>query len=102
MILVYTTCKNKDEAEAISNALLEKRMIACANIFPVTSIFWMNSKIKSDKEVALLIKTFEWVMDDLKIELKKLHSSEVPCIIAFEVDAEEEYNDWARGALDAH
>ncbi len=40
-ILVMITTSSREEAEKIAIALLEKKLIACANIFgPVSSRFW--------------------------------------------------------------
>jgi len=38
MILVYVTNENLDQAQKIANYLLQKRLIACANFFPITSL----------------------------------------------------------------
>ena len=38
--LIYITCSKVDEAKNISRNLLEKELIACANIFPnIESIY---------------------------------------------------------------
>ena len=38
MILIYITCKDKEEAKKISKHLLEKKLIACTNMTPIETI----------------------------------------------------------------
>ena len=45
MIVCYVTCKNKTEAKKISKHLLNKKLVACSNMFPVSSMYWWNKKI---------------------------------------------------------
>lgn len=82
-IWVYITTANKKEAIAISEALLKKKLVACANIFPpILSLYvWQGSSHKS-KEVAVLLKTTQAKFSIIEKEIKKLHSYKVPCIIS--------------------
>ncbi|RLI87575.1 MAG: divalent-cation tolerance protein CutA [Candidatus Altiarchaeales archaeon] len=86
MILTYITCKEKSEARRISEHLLKKRLIACANIFPIESMHWWKDKIK---------------FDEIKREIKRVHSYE-SCIL-IEVEANDEFLEWIEGEVeDAH
>ena len=96
MTLVYITCKNKKEAEIISMHLLKKRMIACANISPIKSMFWWKGKIESQKEILIMAKTLEYKFERIKEEVSKLHSYTVPCILKIDAESNEKYNEWVR------
>ena len=96
MTLVYITCKNKKEAEKISKHLLVKRLIACANIFPIKTMYWWNNKIINDKENVIIAKTSNKNFKKLEIEVKKIHSYEIPCILKLDAIANEEYEDWVK------
>jgi len=48
-IFVYITNPTKKEAEKIARHLLEKHLIACANIFPIESFYWWKKKIESGR-----------------------------------------------------
>jgi len=103
MILTYITCKEKSEARKISEHLLKKRLIACANIFPIESMYWWEDKINEEKEFVVIAKTLEEKFDEMKGEIKKVHSYEVPCILKIEVEANEEFLEWVEGEVeDAH
>ena len=57
--MVYVACKDNEEAEKISNHLLKKRLIACANTFPVKSIYRWKNKINKDNEIVVLAKSLK-------------------------------------------
>lgn len=94
MILIYIACKDKKEAERISKHLLKRRLIACANIFPIKSIYrWKGRLCRADEHI-VLAKTRENKYNIVKKEVKKIHSYDVPCILKIKADANKEYADW--------
>ncbi|MCP3684911.1 MAG: divalent-cation tolerance protein CutA [bacterium] len=96
MIGVYITCKDETEAKNVSKALLDKKLIACANIFPIKSMFRWEGEFKEESEHAIIAKSMEEKFDALKEEVKKVHSYDVPCITAFKSDANQEFMDWVK------
>lgn len=97
MILIYVTCKDIEEAKKISKNLLEKRLIACANMFPINSMYWWEGKINEDKEFALIIKTKKEKFEEVKKEIKKIHSYKVPCIVSFDIKrGNEDFLNWIK------
>ncbi|MBU1036519.1 divalent-cation tolerance protein CutA [Patescibacteria group bacterium] len=95
MILIYTVCKNKTEAKKIALMLLKLKLIACANFWPITSVYSWKSKIVTGKEIVLLLKTRKNYYKKIESVIKKVHSYEAPCILKIEVDkAEGEYLQW--------
>ena len=96
MTLIYITCKDKKEAEKISNHLLRKRLIACANIFPIKSMYWWKGKIENQKEVLVIAKTLGKNYEKIKKEVSKLHSYSVPCILKIDAEANESYGKWVK------
>ncbi|MFC1752644.1 divalent-cation tolerance protein CutA [Thermoproteota archaeon] len=99
MILIYVPCKDEEQAKTIGKTLLEKRLIACANIFPISSMYWWQGKIEDGSEAVLLCKTKTQMYDDVARVVKDLHSYETPCIMKIEVDANKEYVEWAEQEL---
>ena len=82
------TCRNKKEASKISGALLDKRLISCASsISGVGSRFWWAGKIDSAREVMVIVKSSVKNFRKIEKEIKKLHSYEVPEIIAVPIIA---------------
>lgn len=95
MTLVYITCKDRKEAEKIANHLLRKRLIACANIFPIKSMYWWKGKITKDNEHVMIAKTNNKNFKKVESEVKKLHSYAVPCILRINAAANKDYEQWA-------
>ncbi|MGB9671982.1 MAG: divalent-cation tolerance protein CutA [Candidatus Bathyarchaeales archaeon] len=100
-ILVIVTTANKAEAEKIARALLDERLIACANIIgPAHSLFWWHGKIESAEEHVILMKTRKSLFAELSERVKALHSYEVPEIIAIPIiEGFEPYMKWIDNSL---
>ena len=85
-ILVMITTSSREEAEKIAIALLEKKLIACANIFgPASSRFWWQGKIDEAEEYVVFMKTEEALFEEVAKHVKQLHSYEIPEIIALPI-----------------
>ena len=93
-ILVYITNPSKKVAKDVALHLLKKRLIACANIFPIESMYWWKGKIEQTKEVVLIAKTRKENFNKVKNEVKKIHPYTVPCIIKLSAEANKDYEDW--------
>ena len=83
---VFVTCQNYKSAEKISEILLRKKLIACANILPVKSKYWWRGKIENNNEILMIMKTRAKFYQDVKREVKKLHPYDIPEIVSFEID----------------
>lgn len=82
-ILVMVTTPNREEAEKIVITLLEKKLIACANILgPVSSRFWWQGKIDEADEYVVFMKTEKRFFEEVVKHVRRLHSYEIPEIIA--------------------
>ncbi len=94
-IFVYITNTTKEEARKISKYLLDKKLIACANIFgPINSIYPWKGKIADEEEFVLICKTIEENFEKVKSEVEKIHSYTVPCIAKIKVEFNKKYADW--------
>ena len=95
-IVAMVTCSSSREAKKIAGSLLDKRLVACANIIPgIGSRFWWKGKIESAREVLVMMKTKKENFKKIENEVKKLHSYEVPEIISVPiVGGSKEYINW--------
>lgn len=93
-IVVYITHSSADAARQTANYLLEKRLIACANIFPVQSAYYWQGQINHEQEYVALVKTRSSLWLQIKREIAAIHSYETPCIMKFEVEANTAYENW--------
>jgi len=96
-IMVYITCKDEDEAMSISRTLLEERLVACANMFPIRSLYRWERKMEDERETAVLSKSRREHTRLLVARIKELHSYEVPCIEIVKVDGgDPDFLGWVR------
>jgi periplasmic divalent cation tolerance protein len=88
-IVVLVTCGSAKEARKIARAVVEQRMAACANIVtsPVQSVYRWKGRVESAEEFLLVIKTTQGRFAELKAAVKRLHSYDVPEIIALPIAA---------------
>jgi periplasmic divalent cation tolerance protein len=95
MIVIYTTCASRKEAEKISLALLNEKLAGCCNIFPMQSNYLWKGKIVKSNEHAIIIKTSGKLFNKVKTRIKDMHSYEIPCIEGWDVDyAGKAYAKW--------
>ena len=80
----------------MARALVEKRLAACVNVIPgIRSVYRWKDAIEDEEEVLLLIKTSRALLEELREEIERLHSYEVPEVIALSiVDGSERYLSW--------
>ena len=95
-IVVLVTAKDALEARTISDQLLEKKLIACANIVEgVQSVFWWQGKIDQAKETLIILKSKQDLFKKIVKTVKAHHSYEVPEIIALPiVEGNPDYLKW--------
>ena len=95
-IVILITTANAEEAQQISRVLLEQRKAACVNIIAkVNSHFWWEDKLVSEQESLLVIKTKASLLPEIINLVKKVHSYDVPEIIALPiVGGNHEYLQW--------
>ncbi|MGD0403242.1 MAG: divalent-cation tolerance protein CutA [Candidatus Acidiferrales bacterium] len=88
-IVVLVTCGSPNEARKIARAVVEQRLAACANLVttPVQSVYRWKGKVESAKEFLLIIKTTQSRFAKLEAAIKRLHSYDVPEIIALPIAA---------------
>jgi len=85
-IVVLVTTKDTNEAHTISQALLEKKMVACVNtVSTIKSQYWWEGKVHEDNESLLIMKSTRDMFPMIVKEVKTLHSYSVPEIIALPI-----------------
>lgn len=95
-IAVLITTGSEEEAEAVAKALLEDRLIACANLIgSIRSLYRWKGEICDDRETLMICKTERDLFAALSERVKAVHSYEVPEIVAIPlVEGWAPYLDW--------
>jgi periplasmic divalent cation tolerance protein len=100
-IFIYVTCPNVKVARTLAEALVGKKMIACANILPqMHSIYFWDGAVQKDREVVLILKTRQQLFRKCEAEIKKNHPYKNPCIVALPiVTGSKDYLRWLSSHL---
>jgi periplasmic divalent cation tolerance protein len=88
-----------DEADTIARTLVEERLVACVNAYPVRSTYRWNSRLEVQNETTLMMKVSADAVDRLRTRLCELHPYELPEFVVLDVDVEQshpEYVNWVR------
>lgn len=84
----WTTTPDRPLAERIGRALVEQRLVACAQITgPVTSIYRWQNEVCQEEEFRLVLKFVAGREDSVLAALTRLHPYETPQWIVTHADA---------------
>ena len=98
--VVLVTAVSSEEAAKIAQNLIEQKLAACVNMFPVESWYLWQGEINRDREYQLIIKTDLDKFADIERQIKTLHSYEEPEIVALPfVAGSKPYLNWLQENL---
>ena len=86
-------------AERIARTVVEERLAACVNAFPVQSTYAWKGALSVDAEQTLLLKVAADGVEALRARLLELHPYELPEVVVLAVDvgaSHEAYVNWVR------
>jgi periplasmic divalent cation tolerance protein len=82
LIDVRINCPDEETARTIGGTLVERRLAACANVFPpIESTYHWRGTVEREREVPLLLKTRAALFDRLCEAAQRLHPYETPSIL---------------------
>jgi periplasmic divalent cation tolerance protein len=98
-IAVITTVASRDDARRIAQALVERRLAACAQISAIESLYHWDGTLQHDNEFRLLLKTVDTQYDAVERAIRELHPYELPAIYSLPIDRiHAPYAAWVRDA----
>ena len=90
-----TTYESEEKAANAAKNMVAKGLAACATFFKVRSIYKWKGEIEDATEYLVIYKTLSTKVGQLKSEVLKTHSYEVPELLEINVDnVGEEYLKW--------
>ena len=93
--LIYCPCPSAGTAEKLATWLLEKKLVACANILPpMQSHYVWQGRLEKTEEYILLAKTSASLAPATANALSTQHPYEIPCILHWEATCNTEYFAW--------
>lgn len=94
-IEIKTTFEEKNDAERLAELLLDKKLIACGQVFEIASHYVWKKERFIEKEFMLMMKTKKSLFKQVEKEIKENHPFEVAEIIALPIqNVSKEYADW--------
>ena len=101
IIAVLTTTESLEQARAISEALVQRKLAACVQVSSIESFYTWEGATQQDQEYRLLIKTTRERYDDVQSAILELHSYDLPAIVAFGLShAYTPYADWVSESVE--
>ena len=96
--LVYITVANEVDGMNLAHLALQKKLIACANLYPeIKSIFEWQNELKVEKESILIFKTTEEKYNKLEELILKNHTYETPCVLKLPiVEGNKKFLNWIK------
>jgi periplasmic divalent cation tolerance protein len=95
-IVVLSACDSEEQAARMARHLVELRLAACVNIVAgVRSVYRWKGAMEDAKEWLLVIKSRRDLFSSIRAEIARLHSYEVPELLALPVvEGAENYLGW--------
>lgn len=100
MNVLFLTCKDNEEADKISRALLDEKLIVCVKKTPVSSSFLWENRIQTSNEILLIMDSVVENFEKINSEVKKVHSYKTFVLTSILVNqTTKEVEDWVREEL---
>jgi len=98
---VLTTVERQEEAEGIATELVERRLAACVQIVgPIASTYRWKGEVETAEEWQCWIKTRRDLYGQVERTIRRLHSYELPEIIAMPiVEGSADYLEWVEESV---
>ncbi len=81
LVVVHTTVDSEEKAAVLAGLLVERKLAACVQSWPIRSTYWWKGKVESEGEFVLAAKTRKTLIDEIVDCIKRNHGYEVPEII---------------------
>lgn len=94
---IYITAADGTEARKLGLTLVQEKLVACVNYFPIHSIYRWKGSIEESGEVAVIAKTRRELVDRVIERVKQLHSYDVPCVVSWVIEqGNPDYLEWIK------
>ncbi len=85
-IAVVTTVATRNDAQALSRSIIERRLAACAQISEIESFYVWDGAMQNEAEFRVLFKTTHAHYAALEAAIRELHTYQLPAIHAFALE----------------
>jgi periplasmic divalent cation tolerance protein len=97
VLVVTISCPDRDTATRLGRELVAERLVACAQLLPIHSIYRWEGAVQTEDEYLLQAKTTEARLADIESYVAEHHPYEVPELIAMPISwGHGPYLEWVR------
>lgn len=82
LIAVITTLPDRDQARRLARLLLERGLVACAQMETIESLYHWEGKLQQEQEIRLTLKAVEQHYPAIEAAIQENHPYELPAIHA--------------------
>ena len=102
LIAVVTTLPTREQALALARTLVEERLVACAQLSAIDSLYLWDGQLQQEPEVRLTLKAPESHYPAIEAIILEQHPYDLPAIHALRLDrVHAPYAEWI-SALENH
>jgi len=95
LIAVITTLPSRELALDLARSLVERRLVACAQMREIESIYLWEGRLQQEPEVRLTLKAPEKHYEAIEAAILEQHPYELPAIHAIRLErVHAAYGDW--------
>lgn len=95
VLIFYVTHADEASANLLVEKLLQQRLIACGNCFPISAAYaWEGQFLTGQAEWVSLLKTRPELELMVENAIQMVHPYETPCILRWLVTANASYEAW--------
>jgi len=85
MVFIYTTCATSEEAKSLGKLIVDKKLGACVDYWPVSSMYNWKGSFKQTSQVMLIVTTLESKLEEVNDLISKNHNYSAPLIAGVDV-----------------
>ena len=101
-LFVYTTFPDEAAAQAVSRALVERKLAACVNLIPgMRSIYAWQGAIEEAREIDGLVKTRKALAEEVAAVIREVHPYDTPVVFFLDVRADAATRAWLASSTGA-
>ncbi|MFJ8041731.1 divalent-cation tolerance protein CutA [Kitasatospora sp. NPDC096147] len=94
-LVVTTTHESEQQARELAGAVVRERLAACAQVYPVRSVYWWEGEVQDAEEWRVDLKTRSGLARELREFVAARHAYDTPELIAVPVvDGSPAYLAW--------
>jgi len=95
LIAIVTTLPTREQALQLARGLVEQRLVACAQLSAIESLYLWEGQLQQDPEVRLTLKAPESHYEAIEAAILQMHPYDLPAIHAQRLErVHEPYGAW--------